>query len=333
MDSETIKLSIIIPAYNASAYIEKCIRSCENQDLAKTEYEIIVVDDGSTDSTKECVQQLRCEFSNIVYIYQNNARQGAARNNGLRNARGQYIWYVDADDWIEENCLCGILDRIDKEQLTALAVRHAKYYGNILKLWPAMEGNVKSGKEVLNDRDLLVSPTYCIWKKEYLLNNRLFFLEHIFHEDTEIYPRMYYNAERIGFYNQVCYYIFESSNSTTRSGSPQRAHDVITVVQYLQQFCERIEQRDVQKAIRQYICATINTSLYNSLSMKADDVKDLNTHWAENKCLFDYLIKSNVWKYRVEGLLFKLFPKHVILIYRLMQKGNPDPGKMKEQTK
>ena len=329
-----MKLSIIIPAYNAALYIGKCIKSCEKQDLSQDVYEIIVVDDGSTDNTKDCVGHLQKDFNNIIYIYQGNARQGTARNNGLKHAHGKYIWFVDADDWIEDNCLCRIIDRIESNNLTALAVRHAKYYGNKLKLWPALkEGKIKSGKEVLIDRDLLVSPTYCIWNKEYLLNNHLFFLERLFHEDTEIYPRMYYYAERVGFLNRVCYYIFESSNSTTRSSSPQRAHDVITVVHYLQQFCEHIEQKDVQEAVRQYICATINSSLYNSLSMKVDDIKDLNMHWAENKCLFNNLIKCDVWKYRIEGLLFKLFPKHVVLIYKLMQKGNPDPGKIKEQTK
>ena len=122
-----MKLSIIIPAFNAASYIEKCVRSCEKQDVKKDEYEVIIVDDGSTDNTKDCVKTLQKEFSNIIYIFQENARQGAARNNGLRIAKGVYIWYVDADDWIEENCLGEILRRIEKDFLTALAVRHAKY--------------------------------------------------------------------------------------------------------------------------------------------------------------------------------------------------------------
>lgn len=328
-----MKLSIIIPAYNAERYIEKCITSCEKQDLDKGLYEIIVVDDGSTDGTKKSVSELQSRFSNIVYIYQENARQGAARNNGLRNAKGKYIWYVDADDWIEECCLADILCRLENDSLTALAVRHAKYYGERLMLWTELhEDKIKTGKDVLKDKDLLVSPTYCIWEKDYLIKHYLFFIENIFHEDTEIYPRMYYHADKIGYYNRVCYYIYESNNSTTRSVNPQRAHDVITVVQHLQDYCDSIRDTDAQKMVRQYICAAINMSLYNTFLLKPEDIRKLNKHWADNKHLYDNLTKCSIWKYIVEGWLFKLFPNHVSQIYQLMQKGNSDPGKMKHQS-
>ena len=328
-----MKLSIIIPAYNAAAYIEECIRSCEKQDIPHNEYEIIVVDDGSTDTTRECVLQMQQEFPNIRYIYQDNARQGAARNNGLRNAKGHYIWYVDADDWIEERCIGEILCRIEKNSLTALATRHAKYYKTKKVLWPALdETKIKAGWEVLTGNDGLVSPTYCVWEREYLVDNNLFFLEHIFHEDTEIYPRMYYKAKRVGFYNKVCYYIYESENSTTRSYNPQRAHDMITVVQNLQEFSNQITSREVRLAVRQYISSAINASLFNSFKMSEEDCIELNRHWASNKHLFDNLTKSRILKYMVEGFLFKLFPQYVVRIYKLMQKGNSDPGGMKKLT-
>lgn len=328
-----MKLSIIIPAYNAAAYIEKCIRSCERQDIPHDEYEVIVVDDGSTDATRECVFQMQQEFPNIRYIYQDNARQGAARNNGLRNAKGHYIWYVDADDWIEERCIGEILDRIKKNSLTALATRHAKYYKGKVIQWPALdETRVKAGWEVLTERDDFVSPTYCVWERDYLVSNGLFFLEHIFHEDSEIYPRMYYRANRVGFYNKVCYYIYDSENSTTRSCNPKRAHDIITVVESLQEFCDSISSRKVRLAVRQYICSVINASLFNTFQMSDEEISELNQHWSANKYLFDNLIKSNVLKYMIEGFLFRLFPQHVARIYKLMQKGNSDPGGMKKLT-
>ena len=328
-----MKLSIIIPAYNAALYIDKCIRSCENQDISQEDYEIIIVDDGSIDNTKECIEQLQKDFNNIIYIYQVNSRQGAARNNGLNHAKGKYIWYVDADDWIESNCLCEIINKLEEDNLTALAVRHAKYYGEKLKLWVALdEKTINSGKDVLQGKKMLVSPTYCIWDRTYLLNQQLFFLENIFHEDSEIYPRMYYNAERIGFYNRVCYYIYESDNSTTRSNNPQRAIDVITVVQHLQRFCDAIVSKEIKKAIRQYICSMINMSLYNTYTLSDENIKELNNHWAKNRILFNNLTKCNICKYKIEGFLFKLFPNHVSQIYQLMQKWNSDPGKMKQQS-
>lgn len=326
-----MKLSIIIPAYNAAAYIEKCIRSCESQDISQDEYEVIVVDDGSTDTTRECVLQMQQEFPNIRYIYQDNARQGAARNNGLRNAKGHYIWYVDADDWIEERCIGEILFRLEKNSLTALATRHAKYYKGRIVLWPALdETRIKAGWEVLTEKDELVSPTYCVWEREYLVDNNLFFLEHIFHEDSEIYPKMFYEAKRVGFYNKVCYYIYDSENSTTRSCNPKRAHDIITVVESLQDFCDKISSHKVRHAVRQYICTVINASLFNTFQMSKEEISKLNQHWAAHKHLFGNLTKSRVLKYIIEGFLFKLFPQQIVCIYKLMQKGNPNPGNMKK---
>lgn len=328
-----MRLSIIIPVYNAATYIEKCIKSCENQGIPQDEYEIIVVDDGSTDETRDIVLQLQREFSNISYRYQENARQGAARNNGLRNAKGDYIWYVDADDWIEECCIGEILFRMERDSLTALATRHAKYYKGKIVLWSALdETRIKAGWEVLTEKDGLVSPTYCVWERGYLVDNNLFFLEHVFHEDSEIYPKMFYAAKRVGFYNKVCYYIYDSENSTTRSCNPKRAHDIITVVESLQEFCDKISSHTIRRAVRQYICTVINASFFNTFQMSDEEIGKLNQHWALNKQLFNNLIKSCVMKYMVEGFLFKLFPQHTVRIYKLMQKGNPNPGNMKMLT-
>lgn len=327
MDSETLKLSIIIPAYNASAYIEKCIRSCENQDLDKTEYEIIVVDDGSTDCTKEYVQKLRIEFPNIVYIYQKNARQGAARNNGLKNARGKYIWYVDADDWIESNVLASIIDRIEKNELTALLVGHLKLYKEKKIHWHRLNDSlVLTGKEVLRANKIYNSPTYGVWNRQYLVGNKVYFVEKIFHEDAEIYPRMYYNASKIGFWSKDCYYVFLSSDSTTRSANVQRAIDVVDVVKRLSIFYNNVKEQSLRHSINQYICSTINMSLYNIYILDKKHVKRLDQTWEENCDLFVHLRNSKLLKYKIEGFLFALFKRHVSTIYRLLQLLNSNPG-------
>ena len=96
-------LSIIIPVYNVEKYVEKCIRSCENQDIPKENYEVIVVNDGSPDGSLAIVERLANEFSNIKVINQENKGLSMARNTGLEAAKGEYVWFVDSDDWIEEN--------------------------------------------------------------------------------------------------------------------------------------------------------------------------------------------------------------------------------------
>ena len=94
-------VSVILPAYNVENFIGKCLESLENQSYPNIE--IIVVDDGSTDSTAEVVLEIQKQYSNIRYIYQENQGSGPARNNGLSNATGKFVIFVDPDDWVDIN--------------------------------------------------------------------------------------------------------------------------------------------------------------------------------------------------------------------------------------
>lgn len=98
-------LSVIVPVYNAEAYIGECLRSLLEQDLPKEDYEIICVNDGSRDGSLAALQQFAREYPNIVVIDKENGGVATARNAGLAAARGEYIWFVDSDDFIKENVL------------------------------------------------------------------------------------------------------------------------------------------------------------------------------------------------------------------------------------
>ena len=98
-------LSIIVPVYNAAAYLEECLSSLLNQDLPETDYEIICVNDGSIDESPRILERYQQAHSNICVIHQENGGVTTARNAGLSAARGDYIWFVDSDDFIKENVL------------------------------------------------------------------------------------------------------------------------------------------------------------------------------------------------------------------------------------
>lgn len=98
---EKIKVSIIVPVYNVEKYIHSCIKSLINQTL--TEIEIILIDDGSTDSSGRICDQYADQYENIVVFHQENAGLGMARNEGLRLAKGSYIGFVDSDDFVSND--------------------------------------------------------------------------------------------------------------------------------------------------------------------------------------------------------------------------------------
>lgn len=324
------KLSIIIPAYNAESFLDKCLNSCLKQDLHENDYEIIVVDDGSTDHTKTIVGTFQTSHPNIIYIYQNNAKQGAARNNGLRHAKGKYIWYIDADDWIKENCLNIIFQTLENKELEGVAVGHATVCTERIKIWQKFDKEiVASGKELLSNGLFLISPTYTIWKREYLLENQLFYKEHIFHEDSELCPRMYYHAKRLSFINETIYFVYQNPNSTTRGINPQRAFDIIEVVNSISLFSKTVNNKKILTTLNNYISEAINSSLYNTYHFNSDQRSSLDSCWYQQKQLFQHLLKSSILKYRIEGWLFKLFPHCISTVYLLMQKINTAPGGFK----
>ena len=116
MQSNELKLSVIIPVYNLESYIGDTIESCENQDMDKSQYEIICIDDGSTDQSCEVIKDYQSRYNNIVLIRQENQGVSAARNKGLMHAKGKYIWFVDGDDIVKSNCLDTLFKQVEMEQ-------------------------------------------------------------------------------------------------------------------------------------------------------------------------------------------------------------------------
>ena len=95
-----MRLSIIIPMYNASQHIERCINSIYHQGLNVNEFEVIVINDGSTDNSLEIVKDYFTSYKNIRFFSQKNSGQGAARNLGIKHATGEYILFLDSDDFL-----------------------------------------------------------------------------------------------------------------------------------------------------------------------------------------------------------------------------------------
>ena len=116
-------LSIIVPIYNVEAYLEDCLDSLLHQDIESSMYEIICINDGSTDKSKEILDKLSKIVNHIVIIHQSNQGVSAARNKGIELAKGEYIWFVDADDVIAYNCLGDICKQLNEESPDLLFVK------------------------------------------------------------------------------------------------------------------------------------------------------------------------------------------------------------------
>lgn len=117
-----MKLSIVIPVYNSEEYLRDCLNSVFDQCLPPDEYEVICVNDGSTDSSLEILRRYSEKHSNLKIISQKNAGQGAARNAGADAARGKYLWFVDSDDFVDTDCFKDIVGIMETKSVDFLTI-------------------------------------------------------------------------------------------------------------------------------------------------------------------------------------------------------------------
>ena len=165
-------LSIIIPIYNDEKYLRECLDSCLNQDVSPDEYEIICVDDGSTDNTPEIMREYERFYSNIRLVFQEHGA-ASGRDVGLELARGDYVWFVDHDDLIDESCL-GTLKEITQQTKCERLV--FPYYPFNINLSEKEIENKMAGKldiKKMGDFPPEISIWASIYSRHFLLDNNI----------------------------------------------------------------------------------------------------------------------------------------------------------------
>ena len=318
-----MKISLIIPVYNVEKYVEKCLRSCINQDLSKDEYEIIVVNDGSPDGSLEIVQRIAAQEPNIKVISQENQGLSMARNNGLAQAQGDYVWFIDSDDWIEENCLKEIADKCEAEQLDLLQIQYKLAYEDgrdpVTPNQKTLPG-VLSGVEVTERGGVPDPAPFSVLRSRYLKDNNFSFYPGIYHEDSELKPRVMYLASRIAFLDKpVYYYLQRGGGSIMSTFRPKSGFDYITVAEHIHDFRDKFV--DSPKARRHFdvmISVYINNALHIISMQRNDQEKEFNRRLYDSRHLFDSLGNA-LLKNKIENVLFRLLPKQYIFVYRMMK--------------
>lgn len=241
MEDPKIILSIGVPVYNVDKYLRKCVDSLLNQDISN--YEIILVDDGSTDACPQICDEYAAAHDNICVIHQPNAGLSAARNTSIAAARGTYIMFVDSDDYIEPNVLGALIAQIKQEQLDVL---HFDYQN--VRVTDSVEyevfqpykyphpvderTDVSSGECYLNERMGYGCYACLFIIKRELVN---MFTPGIHFEDTDWLPRMMLAAKRVNSTTQIVYnYYWREGSITLTQGDVgkmrKNVEDMMTII-------------------------------------------------------------------------------------------------------
>lgn len=223
-----IFLSVIIPMYNCEKYIEACLDSILNSDLPKDEYEVIIINDGSKDRGPEIAEKYAAQYGNFRYYDQENQGQSVARNYGIREAKGEYVWFVDADDRFEGSVIdvYGELKQHSELDIIAFSMNVVTEQ-NVFVRTECTQPDVPHNL-IVSGRDAIVKgynpSSVCVLfvRRKMMIDNNLFFKEGITHQDVELSYRLFAYADMVMFTNHSPYVYILHSNSTSQSLDPEK---------------------------------------------------------------------------------------------------------------
>lgn len=294
-----MKYSVIIPVYNVEKYIDRCLKSIISQNY--DDLEIIVIDNGSTDSSGIICDTYASEYSNISVYHIENHGVASARNFGLSKARGEFIYFVDSDDYLVGNLFADFADKLVsdldlvvfcyynsfEEDLTekSRTEKSLPFKGNYDK-----DGFIKIFKELFLS-DMLYTVWNKIYRREFLLENNLSFEQYELGEDVRFNLNVYRNVNRI-FLSQDSYYVYVigRKGSAMSSYNPKRIQYQLQELKMVDSLLSDwyLDSFDLDQTIKARILMSniYNISKQNTqFSSKVEYVKDI----CENKDIKSFI--------------------------------------------
>ena len=212
--------SIIIPVYNGLTHdLQVCLNSIWEQSLDKRLYEVICVDDCSTDGTRQWLKEQQHEHDNLQIIEnEKNIRQGGSRNKGVKAARGKYIIFIDQDDYYHQESITAAYNHLQKNDLDILIVDCAyqspgKVSNTLQHNFPYLE--IMSGDEIIEKNSIPYAPWKFIFLRSHMIDNSLFFAENERIEDVDWVHKLVHYAQRVQYQPILFIHYNKTSISTT----------------------------------------------------------------------------------------------------------------------
>lgn len=258
-----IKISIIVPVWNVEEYLEKCLDSLVNQTLK--EKEIIIVNDGSPDNSEKIILKYQQKYSNLItYIKKENGGLGSARNKGLEVAKGEFICFVDSDDWLEENTCEEMYNKAKKENSKIVICDMVDHYPDKTIYHDCTHFNTPYEKTS--------SACNKIFKKD-LINNLRFFEEKIWYEDLNFTTKLFLSNPKISTINKGFYHCHAHAGSIMLNNNSLKNLDIIKCIDDIKEYAltnNLYNEEIFSYLIFQHI---LITSIVRVLRQKSNDKK------------------------------------------------------------
>lgn len=320
---EQLKFSVVIPAYNTGKYIEKCIKSVLSQNYKNIQ--LVVVDDGSTDSTKDILKRLTQEHSEILVISKKNGGLGSARNIGVRYIEGDYFMFLDSDDYILEGCFKELEQILEKKCYDIVSFNlYTSNDGVKINTIQEMNAGYRGEHNATDEKGILQVPTLSVckmYKTSWYKGNKFQFLEGILYEDVSLVPYMISKASSIYMIGTSYYVYYQRIQSIMHRKVDEKMLDIIESMNYCKKlfdssdtynyFFKEIEYIAVCTVLFQ-VTEIINAANYKNKSQNIliDFMKSEYKNGYYNKYLNKYQKKRARILY--EGRLKKYFYRYAV---------------------
>ena len=242
------RISVVVPVYNVENYLEKCLESLIGQEGLENQLEILLIDDGSEDRSGEICDAYAKQYPYIRVVHKENGGLSSARNRGIEQAGGQYVLFVDSDDYLEKDAI-QILEQTLKiygypEIINFNGVEDDG--GNLqpLREETSLDGVCTCGRDYMLShyqiRALSVEAWLYLYKRSFLCENKLRFCEGILHEDVEFTPRAVLQARSIvEIPDRLYHYVVRENSISTRKNKEKNIRDLFSTLRKLDELAEQ----------------------------------------------------------------------------------------------
>lgn len=242
------EISVIVPVYNNEKYIERCLVSLLRQDYTGS-YEIVLINDGSTDGTLEIAERIAKDHGNVRVFTQKNGGVSAARNAGLANARGKYVLFADSDDFVEPRYISALYDAIERSGADIACCNYRNVnetntigIGCIFRHRPGVFDSAKMLGSLLRDVTVRSYLWNKMFRRELFEKNGIKFPRGLYYEDMRTMPRMFYHADKIAVIKDELYNYVQRKGSITGTMTPKRIFQYISGYGGIRGFLDEVNE-------------------------------------------------------------------------------------------
>ena len=305
------KISIIVPVYKVENELDRCVQSLMKQTYKNIE--IILVDDGSPDCCPELCDQYALEDNRICVVHKKNGGLSDARNAGLKRATGRYVLYVDSDDYIDADACEKFMSATDAQDVDIVvgnAIMEKSDGCEMMVHTATPTGTIYGAKEfiirAISSYQWYAPAWLNMYRREYLLDNNLFFKKGIYFEDVQMLPRVFLPAKKIACMEGTFYHYIIRDNSimTSKKDIKKQSDSIQNLREWKEQF-DHVQDAELRKILYGMLikCYLHECRVYGITKWEIDGVD------------FKFVVNNSLnFKEKIKGLLFALLPKCYVRI-------------------